>query len=191
MPPLRTEHDVLALVAADPWMMSVLHAVRGLQLADCWAGAGFVRRKVWDHLHGFARPTPLDDIDVLYFRPEDISRRGEQNVEAALRRAMPGQPWSAKNQARMHLRNGDPPYADTLDAMRHWLETPTCVAVRICPDQGAGRDLELAAPYGIDDLLNLTVRPTPAGRRRKQAYRARLENKQWLRTWPKTRAIWP
>jgi hypothetical protein len=65
--------------------------------------------------------------------------------------------------------------------------TPTCVAVRL----NAQETLELAAPYGIDDLLHLILRPTSAGRQRKQAYRERIENKKWLQNWPKTQIIWP
>lgn len=184
---MRGENDILASITADPWMMAVLGAARDLGLPDCWIGAGFVRGKIWDHLHGFVRATPLEDIDVLYFQPEDTSQAAERVIEARLRRALPGQPWSAKNQARMHLRNGDQPYTDTVDAMRYWLETPTCVAVRL----DAQQKLELAAPYGIDDLLRLILRPTPAGRRRKEAFRERVEKKQWLQNWPNAQVIWP
>lgn len=184
---MRNEADILALIADDGWMMAVLDAARQLELPDCWIGAGFVRRKVWDHLHGFARGTPLDDIDLLYFQRSDTSPAAEQAIEERLHRAMPGQPWSVKNQARMHLRNGDQPYTGTIDAMRHWLETPTCVAVRL----NAKGELELAAPYGVDDLLQMILRPTPAGRRREQAYQERIAGKKWLQDWPKTSATWP
>ena len=184
---MRADTDVLALIGTDQWMMAVLEAVRGLDLPDCWVGAGFVRRKIWDRLHGYTRATPLDDIDVLYFQPDDPSVAAEQRIEALLHAAMPGQPWSAKNQARMHLRNGDQPYRGTGDAMRYWLETPTCVAVRM--DKSGV--LELIAPYGLDDLVNMIVRPTPAGQRRDEAYRARLESKNWLQNWPRTQVIWP
>jgi hypothetical protein len=184
---MRNEADVLALIAADPWMMAVLETARSAGLPDCWLGAGFVRRKVWDHLHGFNQATPLEDVDLLYFQPGDIGQDSERAIEAGLRSAMPEVPWSVKNQARMHLRNGDQSYTNTIDAMRYWLETPTCVAARLAED---GR-LELAAPYGIDDLLHMIVRPTPAGQRRAGAYRKRLEGKNWLRQWPWTQAIWP
>ncbi len=184
---MQNERDVLALIGADDLMLEVLEAARRADLPDGWIGAGFVRRKVWDHLHGFEGATPLDDIDVLYFQPGDLSRDSERAIERSLEAAMPGLPWSAKNQARMHLRNGDQPYHGTVDAMRFWLETPTCVAVRL----DGGGALQLAAPYGLDDLLNMIVRPTPAGYRRPQAYRARLESKDWLQIWPNCRAIWP
>lgn len=187
---MRNEADVLALIAADPWMMAALAATQALDLADCWIGAGFVRAKVWDHLHGFTQATALDDVDVLYFQAEDRREDSERVIEAHLRdlcQALPSPRWSVKNQARMHLRNGDGPYTSTTDAMRFWLETPTCVAVRL---QGNG-ELELTAPYGIDDLLDMIIRPTPAGQRRREAFKDRLENKNWLQSWPQTCVIWP
>ena len=92
----------------------MLRAVNRLGLPDCWTGAGFVRNLVWDRLHGYAEATPLNDIDVLYFDPSDRSRATERALEARLRRALPGQPWSVRNQARMHRRNADAPYRSTL-----------------------------------------------------------------------------
>ena len=88
--------------------------------------------------------------------------------------------WQVRNQARMHLRNGDPPYRDTADALRFWLETSTCVAVRLEADDR----LTVFAPHGLDDLFGLALRPTPQGRRRLEAYRARLASKDWIGQWP-------
>ena len=155
-----------------------------LGLPDCWIGAGFVRGPVWDRLHGYDRPTPLDDIDVVYFDPEAHDPSAEQAQEARLRTALPGLPWSVRNQARMHRRNGDPPYRSTKDALRHWLETPTAVALRLTAD---GRP-ELLAPFGLDDLLELVIRAAPHARaHRMAAFRDRLAAKDWLETWPKVR----
>ena len=98
---------VLGLIAADPWRLECLAAVRELGLADCWIGAGFVRSLVWDHLHGHDRRTAIDDVDVLYFDARDLSREAEAAIEQRLGAVMAGVPWSVKNQARMHLRNGD------------------------------------------------------------------------------------
>jgi len=59
--------DVLRLIAADSWRMEVLRSIHAMALPDCWIGAGFVRASVWDFLHGYERPTALDDVDVIYF----------------------------------------------------------------------------------------------------------------------------
>ena len=70
--------------------------------------------------------------------------------------------------------------------MVHWLETATAVAVRL-DEKGI---LHLLAPFGLDDLFALTVRPTPHARSRRDrltAYRHRLGEKAWDRTWPRLR----
>jgi hypothetical protein len=175
--------DIGALVLGDPWRSSVLHAVRDLGLPDWAVGAGFVRNAVWDRLHGFAAPTPLDDVDVLFFGPDDCTTAREKALERALAAAMPGVPWSVRNQARMHLRNGDSPYKSTEDALRYWLETATCVAVRLESDDR----LTVIAPLGLDDLLALRSAPTARGRVRREAYLARMRAKNWPARWPKVR----
>lgn len=160
--------------------MAALEAVQALDLPDGWIGAGFVRAPVWDALHGYDRPTPLDDIDVIYFDPRQDSVALDMYWERLLGLIAPGLPWSVHNQARMHERNGDAPYSDMADALRHWLETPTALAVRLGAD-----GLELLAPFGIDDLINLRLYPTPAGRLKPEQFKQRLESKGWLTRWPR------
>src|SRR3990167_2279381 len=62
-----TEKDIIHIIREDEWMMSVLRIAEGLHLPDWWIGAGFVRSKVWDHLHGYKERTPLPDVDIIYF----------------------------------------------------------------------------------------------------------------------------
>ena len=182
---LRTAADVATFIVADPWRRAVLEAVRRQRLPDWAVGAGFIRSAVWDVLHGHAEPTPLPDVDVLFFDGNDISYDREAAIEKALAEALPNVPWSAKNQARMHLRNGDAPYADTADALRFWLETPTAVAIRIGDDGAA----TLLAPFGVDDLLAMVCRPTPRGRQRLSAYQSRVREKNWRARWPQARFL--
>lgn len=146
-----------------------------------------MRNPVWDHLHGFTRPTPLNDVDVIWFDLLDATAERDAELEATLRDRCPGPDWQVRNQARMHLRNGDPPYRDSLDAMRHWPETATAVAARLRDD---GR-IEVIAGFGPEDLLNLVLRPTPTGRRRLEAFQARVEARGWLRLWPGLRLLIP
>ena len=183
---LKTDDDILALVAADAWMMGALEAVAALGLPDAWIGAGFLRGAVWDRLHGYGSRTPPGDIDAIYHDPGNLDPAAEAALERRLGAALPGLPWSVKNQARMHLKNGDPPYGSSARALACWLETPTAVAVRL--DAAGGP--ELLAPLGTRDLLGLMVRPTPHARaHRLAAYRARLEQKNWPATWPRLRVI--
>ena len=113
------------------WRQAALAAVADLGLPDGWIGAGFLRTPVWDRLHGKNTATPLDDLDVVFFDPSNLDPATEARLEARLRAAQPGLNWQVRNQARMHLRNGDRPYRSTADALRHWLETPTAVALRL------------------------------------------------------------
>ena len=178
--------ELLDLIAGDSWRMDCLKAVADLGLPDGWIGAGFLRAPLWDKLDGYATPTPLADIDVIYFDAGDLDPATELGLEDRLRSVMPSEPWSLRNQARMHLRNGDAPYRSTADALRHWLETPTAVAVRL----GKDGKLELLAPLGLDDLFAMTVRPTPHARaHRLEAYRKRLASKGWKKRWPKLRVL--
>ena len=108
----------------------------------------------------------------------------DKEVEAALRVLDPSVDWSVKNQARMHLRNGDAPYASAVDAIGHWPETATAVAARQAPEGSC----EIAAPFGLGDLFDLVLRPTPrfAGEKR-AVYLDRVRSKGWLAIWPRLR----
>jgi hypothetical protein len=178
---LADEAAICRLIAASPFHLQALAAARALDLPDCWIGAGFVRAAVWDHLHGFALPTPLADIDVVWFDPAGPDRDLDAALERQLSAAAPGLPWSVTNQARMHERNGDRPYRSTSDAIRHWPETATAVAVAL----SAEGSICLDAPLGIADLLAMIVRPTPHFREHRLAdYRERQQRKSWPAIWP-------
>ncbi len=171
---------VVETVVRDDTRRSALDCVFQLNLRDGWIGAGFVRSAVWDRLSGRPNRTPLPDIDVIYFDPDDTSKDVERSLERALSDMLPGFPWSVKNQARMHVRNDDPPYVSTDDAMRHWAETATCVAIRTT---GMG-SYELLAPFGLEDLMAMCIRPTPHFVRKPDVFRARTGRKDWRAIWP-------
>jgi hypothetical protein len=166
--------------------MEMLEALADLDLPDAWIAAGAVRNAAWDRLHQFPTPTPLADVDVIWFDPGRANRRVDVELEHRLGQRLIGVTWSVKNQARMHRRNGDPPYRDCLDAMRGWPETATGIAARLGP-RGA---IELSAAFGFDDLLSLRLRPTPRFFAN-PAFRKRVESKRWLALWPKLRLVGP
>ena len=182
------EHRLVDLIDIDRRLRTLLAAVQALDLPDCWIAAGAVRNRVWDHLHGHAEPTPPGDIDVVYFDPDVLDERVEKRHEAALAACLPDEPWSVKNQARMALVNGDPPYQGSAHALEHWCETPTPVGLRLST---AGR-IEVIAPLGLDDLFAMITRPTPHAQSHSEKlrqYRERMIRKDWPRLWPKVKVL--
>ena len=178
------ESDIVLLIESDPWMMSVIQAAGQLGLPDWMIGAGFVRNKVWDHLHGVQRPiVDTADIDLIYFDPTDVREETEKAYDACLRAKM-NVPWATKNQARMHIVHNAEPYASTFDALSRWVETATAIAVTLDCNR-----VKLIAPYGVSDLVNLIVRPTPFFKDRLQTFHDRVTAKQWLVKWPKLSVV--
>lgn len=180
--PLPGESELLALIAGQPERLHLLRVVRDHGPQGAWIAAGFVRNAVWDALHGYGEPTPLSDIDVLHFSADNLDPEADYAWERRLLEVCPDAPWSVRNQARMHLRNADSPYRDCADAMGHWPEVCTAVAVRL-----SGEFLELLAPLGIDHLWALRVRPSEHFRAKPHIYRERLAAKNWPARWPKLR----
>lgn len=177
---MDAEEQLLELIAADKWRMGVLNIIQDLDLPDWWVGAGFVRNAVWDHLHGF-QMTQLNDIDVMYFEPEQTSEQADENLETELFATSPRKPWSVKNQARMHQKIGVEPFTQSLDALQHWPETATAIAVSL---DSRGQPI-LASCYGLEDLWAGIIRPT--SEERTELCKQRMEEKKWLKRWNKLR----
>jgi uncharacterized protein len=177
-----------AIIADDIERCKILSLVRDLRLADCWIGAGFVRNAVWDHLHGYPSSPFSNDVDVIWFDPIKSDAALDGHIENELRAAAPSIKWSVKNQRRMHIRNNDAPYLSATDAMRYWPETATAIAVKM----KASSELEFSAPYGLEDIFNLIVRPTPNFvSEKREIFLGRITQKQWLKTWPRLEVIEP
>ncbi|GAN69703.1 nucleotidyltransferase family protein [Acetobacter orleanensis] len=173
---------ISALLRADPLRWRLLGMVRDLRLPDAWIGAGFIRNAVWDHLHGRAGSGLHSDVDVIWYDPVQTDPEIDRTYETLLLAAEPGVAWSVKNQARMHKRNGDPPYSSTMDAMRYWPETATALAAR----RDLNNECHIAAPLGAEDLMNLVLRPTPHFvRNRMRDYHKRVQEKGWTSVWPR------
>jgi hypothetical protein len=161
-----------------------MDALQALALAGprgAWIGAGFVRNAVWDTLSERAPDVGgLADLDVVHW--DDAAE--DAAFEAALRAARPRLPWSVTHQAPMAAANGHAPYRDIADALAHWPETATAVAARLV----AGR-IEILAPHGLDDLLGMVARPSPAHAADPSAVARRMAAKGWRARWPGLRVI--
>ncbi|MGF7047804.1 hypothetical protein J2T13_002310 [Paenibacillus sp. DS2015] len=178
------EQDLIHLVKDDEWMMDILIAAKSLNLPDWWVCAGFLRSKIWDVLHGFTERTPMPDVDVIYFDNSNLDEHIEKELEKKLRTMNPNIPWSVKNEARMHLVNNLLPYSSSVDAISKFPETATALGLKL-DDQ---YNVILAAPYGIEDLVNLELKPTAffaESSERVLIYEERIVKKNWQAVWDK------
>ncbi|BFM19538.1 nucleotidyltransferase family protein [Gilvimarinus japonicus] len=166
----------------DATRMALLKETAALALPDWCLAAGFVRNLVWDRLHGYSKASPLNDIDVIYFDASQTCESRDQAYEDRLRDKIPV-PWSVKNQARMHIRNGDRPYHSSVDALSYWVELETAVGVRLAK----GR-VEFIAPFGLAPLFSGTI-TLNAKCRNPQAFTRRVERKNWRETWPNLQVV--
>jgi uncharacterized protein len=181
---IKGEKDVLRVIKEDEWMMDILKAAKTLDLPDWWVCAGFVRSKIWDTLHGFKERTALADVDVVYFDKDHTDESLEKQLEEKLRAQLPDVPWSVKNEARMHLINDVPPYESSVDAISKFPETVTALGVKLDEDD----TLILTAPHGMEDVLNMRVKPAPyiqTSLELMKIYEERIHKKNWQATWTK------
>lgn len=179
----RGARRIVEWVKADADRMRALEQAAVLELNDWCLAAGFVRNLVWDRLHGHSAATPLNDLDLIHFDAADSSAHRDRLLESRLRDRS-SLPWSVKNQARMHVRNGDAPYISTADAMSYWVEVETAIGVRV---DTAG-EVELVAPLGLEGLFAMTI-TLNLRRARPQVFRERVRAKGWLRQWPQLKVV--
>ena len=155
-----------------------------LELPGWYLGAGCVAQTVWNAAHGKAPGSDIDDYDLVYFDSQDLTEEGENAVMIKALNAAGDLPihLDVKNQARVHLwyrqhfGYGIEPYTSTEDAIRTWPTTATAVGIRV--EHGAA---VVFAPFGLDDLFALIVRPNRT-QITQQIYQRKVA--RWIRHWP-------
>ncbi|MCK5021892.1 MAG: nucleotidyltransferase family protein [Candidatus Pacebacteria bacterium] len=178
------EQDILDLIKKDEWMMKVLKIAEDLDFPDWVIGAGFIRNKVWDHLHGFSNlKVDTNDIDLVYYNLKGNDQKTDEELSQRLRKQT-GIDWEIVNEAYAHKWNNLPPYKSTEDALSQWPETVTGIGVRL--ENG---ELTLLAPHGINDLVDLIVRPSPNFPGGLEKVKERAKKKGWFEKWPKLKFI--
>jgi len=192
---MNPNHDAMqaqlvAIARGSGWFMRALEAARALNLKSWCIGAGAVRNLVWDHLHGFERPSPLADVDVAYFDPDDLRPETEAQLQALLAARAPDVPWEVTNQAAVHLWfEGHFGHAvsalDSLEqAVASWPEYATSVGIVLTEES----TIEVIAPHGLQDLFDIRVRRNPA-RVSVETYRLRVAQKRYAERWPRVSVI--
>ncbi len=176
------------LILRNNLLQTILSRSWQLRLPNWYLGAGCIAQTVWNMLHAYSPEENIKDIDIAYYDP-DLSYEGEDKHIRAVGTLLGDIPieLDVKNQARVHLWFKDrfgyeiEPYKCIEEAITSWPTTSTCVGVRI----QNGRFL-VYAPYGLDDLLNMVVRPN-----KKQVTEEVYLNKvnRWKECWPGLKII--
>ena len=155
-----------AIVRASPSLMTVLQTTRELALPDWLIFSGAVYQRVLNHLTGRDADYGIKDYDLGYYDASDISYEAEdaviQRVAAAFDPPL-REMVEVRNQARVHLwfeaKFGEAyaPLADTAEALERFVCPLFAVGVRL----EAGGRLTILAPFGLEDLFAMRLRPNP------------------------------
>lgn len=199
-----TEADVVQAVLRDPLRERIVRKVAELELPDAWIAGGFVRNAFWDYLYGAEGPTPINDVDVIYYKDLDAYGLPESDLCALIAGNEPNAVWEeeeratrflseafpdiefeVKNQARMHMSSARlekrEQYRGITDAVADWVETATGTGIRFIPPDS----FEILSAHGLADLFDGVVRPSSSELRERA--RSRAEKKGWFSRWPKLR----
>ncbi len=155
-----------AILRRAPRLMQVLETARALDLPDWLLFSGAIYQRVLNALTGRDLDYGIKDYDLGYFDPADTSYEAEDRVIKRVAAAFAPPLRAAvevRNQARVHLwfegRFAEPyaPLADTAEALTRFVSPTFAVGARLEAD---GR-MTLVAPFGLDDLFALRIRPNP------------------------------
>ncbi|WP_438851475.1 nucleotidyltransferase family protein [Brevundimonas nasdae] len=180
------EARLVEVVRADPNLMHVLTTVRALDLPDWRLVSGAVYQAVWNAQTGRAAGYGVKDYDLAYFDASDVSYEAEDEVIKRVAAAF-DEPFRSqaevRNQARVHLwfenRFGEPYDAltSTDQALSRFVAPTFAIGVRLEADDA----ITVAAPFGLEDVFSMTIRPNPL----------RPLAKGWAKTIANARGRWP
>ncbi len=188
--PDSLEARLVALISCSSVLMRALRVARTVDPPDWLIGAGAIRDRVWDSLHGLTQPPPSRDVDLAFFDPAALGSERERGVQREVSTRAPDICWDVTNQAAVHLWHQQvfgievQPLCSCADAVATWPETATAIGVRLAADDS----IEVVAPYGLEDLFGLICRRNPR-RVTCEQYRRRVESKHVATRWPRVRIL--
>ena len=168
----------------SPIISEALKRAESLDLPSWYLGGGCIAQTVWNHISGIPPHSYIEDLDLAYFDPDDVSYEAESQLISKCREVFDGVPITVdlKNQARVHIWHEEHfgyairPYQSVEDAINSWPTTATCVGVRYLHG-----GFEVYAPYGLNDLFGMTIKPNKVSIT-EDVYVAKV--KRWKDCWP-------
>ncbi|MBW4447977.1 MAG: nucleotidyltransferase family protein [Spirirestis rafaelensis WJT71-NPBG6] len=147
----------LQIILADSPVGMVLPEFAQINLPNWWLAGGAVRNTVWRYIFGEECQLVINDFDIAFF-DEQGNRSQELAAKTTLTNQFPDYKFDVKNQASFaRWRAGRQTYTSTEDGIANWLHTATAVGVKL----DAEGKWQFLTPYGLDDLFDGIIRPTP------------------------------
>lgn len=184
---LRTQLEcVLELAPKNPIVAEILQRAPKLGLSHWYLGGGCIAQTIWNAGHGFESTYGIRDYDLVYFDPSDLSYEAEDQIIGRARELFNDLDARIEliNEARVHLwypqRFGYAiaPYESVEDAISSWPTTAASIGMCAQPNDS----ISIYAPFGLNDLLGMIVRPNKTQITR-AIYQAKAD--RWLARWPK------
>lgn len=165
-------------------LADILEKFDEIALPDAWLVAGCIAQTIWNLACGQPAELGIRDLDLIYFDDQDLSLGAEAGHERRLRDLFGhlAIKLDVKNEARVNLWYQErfgyaiERYRSSADAIATFPTTATAVGVR-----RKHGEFECCAPFGLDDLFGLVVRPNKRQITR-SIYEAKVE--RWRSIWP-------
>lgn len=159
----REKEYLISIIESSGLLLEIFNKARNLELNSYFVGAGCITQTVWNQLTGRSLTYGISDIDIVYFDDSNLSLEEEDVIIKKADKCFEDVklPIDVKNQARVHLwyelKFGIKlrPYNSLEDAIVTWPTTATALGLR----KERNDTWHLYAPFGLEDLFNLTLRP--------------------------------
>lgn len=187
---VQFQQQLQQLIQQHPFIMQILTTLYDIE-PNAYIAAGIIRNTVWAALHGWNYVLDGSEVDVIFY-DEAPDHDRSNDIQHDMMSHFPHMEWDVTNQATVHhwYRLDDGTAIEPLKSIEHalslWPETATAVAIRL----NANHELEIVAPFGLQDLFELKLRWNPqlvshAG------FLKRMQTKQFLIRWPQLKWIDP
>jgi len=169
-------------------LKNILEILSKSNLKNYYVAAGSINQTVFNYYHGYELDYGIKDFDIVYY-DEDLTYEKEDEIIKYVTSLLKdiSTDLDIKNEARVHLWYKDKygkeiiPYTSVEDAISSWGTTVTCIGVRLENDK-----LVVCAPFGLNDLFNMTIRPV---KRQYTEEQYLIKTESWLKKWNKLTVI--
>ena len=154
---------LLDKIIMESWLYNYLEALAKTSLSNWYVVGSAIAQTIWNYKHKFDEKYEIKDIDIIYFDNHDLTAEAEKKIKQEIQHKLPKSDINIHivNVARLHLCYEQEfgkkisQYKTSEDAIDNWPTTATAIGVRM----STNNELAIYAPFALDDLINLIVRP--------------------------------